>query len=85
MVGNASFCNGLLVFVNRVIIFLVLPISLTSDLLLSKPGKVSQADELGSTMKGTEATEEPVKSSGSSFQSQDVPGLKKKSSMISES
>lgn len=85
MVDDASFCNGLLVFVNRVIIFLVLPISLTWDLLLSKPRKASQADELGSAMKSTEATQEPVKSSGSSFQSQEVPGLKNKSSMISES
>lgn len=85
MVGDASFCNGLLVFVNGVIIFLVLPISLTWNLLLSKPRKASQADKLGSAMKSTEATQEPVKSSGSSFQSQEVPGLKNKSRMISES
>jgi len=54
-------------------------------LLLSNPGKASQADELESAWKGTEATQEPVKSSGSSFQSHEVPGLKNKSSVISES
>lgn len=85
MVGDISSCTGLVIFVNRIITFLVLPLSLTWDLLLSNPGKASQADELESAMKGTEATQEPVKSSGSSFQSHEVPGLKNKSSVISES
>lgn len=78
MVGDISSCTGLVIFVNR-IIFLVLPLSLTWDLLLSNSGNTSQADELKSAMKGTEATQEPVKSRGSSFQSHEVPGLKNNS------
>lgn len=85
MVGNISSCTGLAVFVNRIKNFLVLPPSLTWDLLLSNPEKASQAYELESGMKGPEATQEPVKSSGSFFQSHEVPGLENKSSVISES
>lgn len=84
MVGGISSCTFLVILENRIITFLVLPLSFTWDLLLSNPGKSNQADELESAMKGTEATQEPVKSSGSSFQSHDVPGLKNKNSVISE-
>lgn len=85
MISEISSCSGLAVFVNRIKTFLVLPVSLTWDLLLSNPEKASQAYELESAMKGTEATQEHVKSSGSSFQSLEVPGLENKSSVISES
>lgn len=85
MVGDISSYTGPVIFVNRIITFLVLPLSLTWDLLLSHLENASQDDELESAMKGTEATQEPVKSRGSSFQSHEVPGLKNKTRVIFES
>lgn len=85
IVSQILSCTGLAVFVNRIKTFLVLPVSLTWDLLLSNPEKASQAYELENAMEGTEAIQEPVKSSGSSFQLPEVPGPENKTSVISES